>query len=230
MSYLFGLISIVSFFVLLSVKIDENQKMRSISHLIVRLILWNSIVVIASLAIYVFFIGDSGAGSGYTTIEKKLNITIKDNNPCFYIDSFDEMEAFDIDGIQISKPPMPYERYWGIGSFADKYKRIKIPLKTFAGTEKCVQYGAKNKFFNESSKKLTTDVLYKASMSGIKRNIPYEKVKDGDEIRINVNFYLSKNQNTGEIKAIELSESQVNDWMKKMNEHNKSSETTKEKK
>ena len=71
-------------------------------------------------------------------LEKPLHITMKNDLPCFYIEPFVGMETFEIHGIQIIKPPEPYERYWGIGYFADKYKQIKIPFSSFIGEAQCI--------------------------------------------------------------------------------------------
>lgn len=156
-------------------------------------------IVILAVLIYMFG-GEKFSQPTY----KKLNITMKDNNPCFYLESFTEMDAFDVHGIQIIKSATPYERYWGVGYFADKYKQIKIPLSSFSGEAQCIPYGAKNEFFSEPSKKLETDVLYSATMDGGRRNISKGKEEDdGNWLTANVWFYLTKNQKTGQIEAIE---------------------------
>jgi hypothetical protein len=162
-------------------------------------------------------------------IKNQLRITMKDNNPCFYIEPFNEMEAFDLYEVHVIKPPMPYEGYWCAG-LCDKTK-IAIPLSFFAGTEQCIPYGVKNKSFSAPSKKLQIDVLYEASIDASRRSIPKgKKEDDGNWLTANVWFYLSKNSKTGELNAIELSGSQVDEWIKNINDFHTSIETTKEKK
>ncbi|MDD5051151.1 MAG: hypothetical protein PHO27_00285 [Sulfuricurvum sp.] len=159
-----------------------------------------SVLFVSMFLLYFIYGGDKFP----QPIKKQLHITMEQDIPCFYIEPFDGIEAFDIDGFQIIKPLMPYERYWGVGSFADKYKQIKIPLTTFTGVKQCIQYGGKNKLFDEPSKKLEMDVLYKATMEGPRRNIPKGKEEDdGNWLTAETWFYLSKNQKTGQIEAIE---------------------------
>lgn len=236
MSYwyiIFPVLTVIYFFVVTSVpkpyEFSGSQKVLSISRWIVKIV-WTVIITLFVLLLLRVLLGGLAENNPHP-ISKKLHIAMKQDTPCFYIEPFDGMEAFDIHGFQITKPPMPYERYWGIGYFADKYKQIKIPLSSFAGESQCILYGAKNKLFNESSKQLNADVLYNATMEGGQRSKPNGKEdEDGDWLTAEIWFYLSKNPKTGEINATELSLSQANAWIKNMDDNNKSIEITKEKK
>lgn len=148
-------------------------------------------------------------------IRKQLHITMKDNNPCFYIEPFVGMEAFSIYRVSIAESVMVPEGYsrlegsWNI----DMNNSILI----FSGIEQCIPYGVKNELYSESSKKLETDVLYSATMEGPRNNIPKGKEEeDGNWLTANVGFYLSKNHKTGEIQVNILNEEQRVAWLTKL--------------
>jgi hypothetical protein len=202
-------------------KFSENKISVSIGQLIMKLFVL--FIVVFIMMIFVYMNGERDSLNTPPPIWKKLNIVMKNNNPCFYIEPFEKMEEFNINGIQVAKHPMPYVHYWG----SDEHKKIEAPISLFAGKEQCLAYGNKNRFFNEPSKQLKTNVLYCVSMNGERKSISKEENEANSLIAI-VWFYLSKNSKTGEIRAIELSGSQLDDWRKKMNDQNKSIETTKE--
>ena len=223
MNYLFGLISIVSFFVILSTKIDENQKAQSLSKLIVRLIGWNIGVIVGSLAFYIFFIGDPGAGRNTVDTHTKLNISMQDNSPCFYVDSFGEIDKYYLSDILVNRinpeTSKIYENSWLVGKYY--LEKLNIPFTSIVGKEQCIPYGVKNKIFSTASKKLETDGLYFITISGEKKTIT-KKEDFWDRAVSEGYFYLFKNPKTGEMDVVILDQSQVDTWFKKMNEENES--------
>ena len=231
MNYLFGLISIVSFFVILSTKIDENQKAQSLSKLIIRLIGWNIGVIVGSLAFYIFFIGDPGAGRSTVDTHTKLNISMQDTTPCFSIESFKEINAYKIREIRVTKinrkSHEKYENSWDITK--NHLEKLNIPLTSIVGKEQCIPYGVKNKIFSTASKKLETDGLYFVTISGEKKTIT-KKEDFWDRAVGEGYFYLFKDPKTSEIDIAVLNQSQVDNWFKKMEDQNQSIEIKKDKK
>jgi hypothetical protein len=233
MSYwyiIFPVLTVIYFYVVTSVpkpyEFSGSQKVLLISRWIVKIV-WTVMITLFVLLILRVLLGGL-AENNHPSITKKLNIAMKDNNPCFYVEPFEGMEAFDLYKVHVLKPPEPYERYWCVGLCENK--KITIPLSLFTGTEQCISYGIKNKTFSASSKGLEIDVLYEASIDASRRDIPKGKEENGNWLTADVWFYLSKNPKTGEINATELSLSQANAWIKNMDDNNKSIETTKEKK
>lgn len=215
-------LSILTGIVIYKYEIREDQKIVSMGQLIAKLFIVSVIAFIILLGMY-FFMGDSGAGDGYVSIRKKLHVTIKDNNPCFYVDSFEGIDDFDIDYFNVEEIRPPAE--WINPKFMWRYSKDAnntLQLSTFVGVDQCIPYGRQINLKTIPSKKLQMDVLYNIKMEGTKRNIPEKKLKNGDGIWLYGAFYLVKNQKNGEINIILPSNSEVNDMVKKMEDQNKS--------
>lgn len=225
------ILAVIYFYVVTSVpkpyEFPGSQKVLFISRWIVKIV-WTVLIALFVFLLLRVLLGGL-AENNHPSIKQKLNITMKDNNPCFYIEPFEGMEAFDLSMVHVIKPPVPYERYWCEGLCENK--KIAMPLSLFAGTEQCISYGIKNKTFSASSKGLEIDVLYEASIDASRRDVSKgNEEENGNWLTADVWFYLSKNPKTGEINATELSLSQANAWIKNMDDNNKSIETTREKK
>lgn len=212
--FIVAILAISTIFIISRHDFSENKITDSIGQLVVKL--FALLIVVFVLALFLYMEGERDSLNTPPPICKKLNIVMKNNNPCFYIEPFEKMEEFNIYGIQVAKHPMPYEHYWG----SDTHKKIDVPISLFTSKEQCLAYGNKNRFFNEPSKELKINVLYGASMNGERKSISKEK-NDANLLSAIVWFYLSKNPKTGEIKAVELSGSQLDDWKKNMNDQNK---------
>ncbi|MDD5084399.1 MAG: hypothetical protein PHT88_05740 [Candidatus Moranbacteria bacterium] len=185
-------------------EIREDKKMVSMGQLIAKLFIVSVIAFIILLGMY-FFMGDSGAGDGHVSIRKKLHVTIKDNNPCFYVDSYEGIDNFEVYRISVTKlndSPKASESYWCVGFCGDKHTQINIPFSALEGVDQCIQYGVINEVFSASAKKLETDTLYNIEIEGSKKNIPLNNLKDGDEVDAELFFQLVKNPKTGEIQAL----------------------------
>lgn len=57
-------------------------------------------------------------------------------------------------------------------------------------------------------------------MEGTKKNIPEKELKNGDGIWLYRAFYLNRNKTTGEIEVVIPDQTQVNAWIKKMEDQN----------
>ena len=145
--------------------------------------------------------------------DKKLNVTMKDNTPCFYIDAFDEIDTFEIKNIFATKQVNDeasefHETIWRI-SESDRSK-IHIPFTVIVGKEQCIPFGLKNEIHSVESKNLDTDVLYQVMIHGIRKNIT--EVYNTDLISAGIYFYLSKNPKTGKSEIVLASQKQINNW------------------
>jgi hypothetical protein len=170
-----------------------------------------------------------------TTIHKELHITIKENNPCFYIDTFEGINEFNIDYFNVNKVGTNSQWLKKEYMWKDEIDTNRIlPFTAIAEKNQCLLYGIKNTISSVPSKTLQTNVLYQIKIQGTRKNIPksggYIDLKDGDRILLHSIFYLVKNQKTSETKIIIPSQTQVVEWVKKMDEQNQSIEITKDKK
>lgn len=182
-------------------------------------------MIVASFIIYVNFIRDTNSLNMPDPIIKNLKITIQNKEPCFYIDKFDGIEAFDIKEISVAKmkknPSIgydfnaTYETYWCVGLCEDIPRKINLPLSSFAGINQCLPYGTQHEKSSILSKKMEMNTLYIATVSGEKRNIIPEKFTDADKIIASSLFYLHKNSKTGQIEVLELNRDQINTWFSK---------------
>jgi hypothetical protein len=223
-------LTIVTGIVIYKYEIREDQKMASMGHLITKLFIVSVIAFIILLGMY-FFIGDSGTGDGHVSIRKKLHVTIKDNNPCFYVDSFEGIDDFDINNLDISLILPRHEWTKATSAWNDNLNTSNpLHLSSIKEANQCIPYGIQNDITSVPFKKLKMDVLYSVTMEGNKRNLSQDKLKNGDSIWLHRAFYLDKNKTTGEIEVVMPDQTQVATWVKKIEDHNKSIETTKEKK
>lgn len=224
------ILTILTGIVIYKYEIREDQKMLSMGQLIARLFIVSMIAFIILLGMY-FFIGDSGAGDGSVSIRKKLHITIKDNNPCFYVDSFEGIDDFDINNLDVSLILPRHEWTKATSVWNDNLNTSNpLHLSSIKEAKQCFPYGIKNNITSVHSKKLKMDVLYSVTMEGNKRNLSQDKLKNGDSIWLHRAFYLDKNKITGEIEVVIPDQTQVAIWIKKMEDQNKSIEKTKDKK
>jgi hypothetical protein len=137
-------------------------------------------------------------------IQKSLNVVINTNKPCFYIDSFDGVDEFDIwrIGVMTVVPPGQIPEYLcTVGVYELDSNRIKaFSLSSMIGINQCITYESLCNFGSSSSKKLQMDILYNITVEGIKKNLSTGKLKDGDEIYLHSLFNITKNKDTGNIE------------------------------
>jgi hypothetical protein len=152
-----------------------------------------------------------------TPIHKELHVTIKDDNPCFYVDAFEGIENFKINDFTISK--MDSEIDWRKKTYTYKMDdNSTISLSSITGKDQCLLYGVKNMSASFPPKKLQTNVIYAITMQGTKKNIPkssgYIDLKDGDRIFLYRVFYLAKNPKMGKKEIVIPSQMQLETRMK----------------
>lgn len=182
MKYLLGLIIIALYFIFLDsyivkivltiltgiviykYEIREDQKIVSMGQLIAKLFIVSVIAFIILLGMY-FFMGDSGAGDGHVSIRKKLHVTIKDNNPCFYVDSFEGIDDFDINNLDVSLILPRHEWTKATSAWNDNLNTSNpLHLSSIKEANQCIPYGIQNNITSAPFKKLQTNVLYDVTM------------------------------------------------------------------
>lgn len=170
---------------------------------------------IVMLVLYTFFI--SGCEGRDPRVEKPLKIKMVNDNPCFYIDPFEDMDRFVIRNISVNHAisPLSYENQWHEGEFDttsfDSYnqpigQRYLFPPSSISSQDSCVEYGTDIDNNVSTVKKLRTGIIYTAECIGYnKKQWMSEKEKVG-EIAVNTLFHLEKNQQTGRLEAVIVSD------------------------
>ncbi|MDD2369899.1 MAG: hypothetical protein PHQ90_11395 [Sulfuricurvum sp.] len=161
------------------------------------------------LFIYVFY----GYERKDPRVEKPLKIKMVHDNPCFYIEPFEDMDRFVIRNISVDHTisPLSYENQWHEGEFdttsADSYnqpigQRYLFPPSAISGQDSCVEYGTDLDKNASTVKKLKTRVIYSADCVGYnKKQWTSAKEKVG-EIYFGTTFYIQKNSSTNKLEAI----------------------------
>jgi hypothetical protein len=168
-------------------------------------------IFIATLVAFILFRMFTPNGEEDNT-DKKLNVAMKDNTPCFYIDVFEDINTFEIQNIiatkQVNNEASEYHKVvWDT-------PKIHIPLTAIVSKNQCIPYGLKNEIHTEGSKKLETNVLYQVMIHGVRKNIT--EIYNTDLISAGIYFYLFKNSKTGKTEIVLASQKQINHWENSM--------------
>lgn len=164
-------------------------------------------IVILAVLIYMF----GGEKFSYP-IEKYLHVTVKNNNPCFYIDAFEQKNEFIIEEMKIVEITSRREYTKMMWS-----KDLDTPISSMFGAHQCVLYGENDSFFNKP-KKLQIGVLYNVNMVGSRKNARSDQRSDEDQIDLRAVFYLKKNEKTNQIEAVMPDVEQEYNMRKKLKE------------
>lgn len=151
-----------------------------------------SVLFVIMLLLYFRNVGENHS----SLIEKYLHVTVKNNNPCFYIDAFEQENEFIIEKMKIVEITSRSEytkMMWN--------KNLDIPISSMFGANQCVLYGENDSFFNKP-KTLQIGVLYNVNMVGSRKNVRRDQRSDEDKIDLSATFYLKKNHNTNQIEAV----------------------------
>ncbi|MDD3597210.1 hypothetical protein [Sulfuricurvum sp.] len=146
-------------------------------------------------------------------VEKPLKIKMVNDNPCFYIEPFEDMDKFVIRNFAVTfrVSPVDLAYQWDEGEFdttsADSYnqpigQRYLFPTSAISGQDSCVKYGTDLDKNMSTVKKLKMGTMY--SVWGIgynKKQWMSAKEKVG-EIYLGTRFYLQKNSSTNKLEAI----------------------------
>ncbi|MDD2828936.1 MAG: hypothetical protein PHW18_05120 [Sulfuricurvum sp.] len=177
--------------------------------LVSKWILYAAWMFVATIIAFVLLLMSASRNSteiGIVKIDKRLNVIMKDNVPCFYIDSSKEIDEFEI-GYIVGfkyikiKDSYFYEDTWRVTHYKLK---LHIPLTSIVGKDQCIPYGLNNEIHTKEHKKLETNVLYKIAINGVR------KVGGVDQIMADSYFYLSKNPKTGNSEISLASQEQIN--------------------
>lgn len=193
-----------------------------------KILIW-VIIGISSLLFLRFLLGD--AHQTPYPIKKELYVTLKNDTPCFYINSFDGINNFNINHILVDRMDLNVVKSKENYMWLDVLDNNRtLSLSSIVGENQCLLYGIKNTRTSATSKQLQTNVIYKVEIEGRKRGLPENELKNGEIISLYRLFYLVKNSKTGEIKIIFPSTMEVDNWIKKIDENNRSNEIIKENK
>lgn len=181
-----------------------------------KILLW-LIVGLFSLLFLLILLGD--ANQTPYSIKKELHVTLKNDTPCFYVNSFEGINNFDINYFSVIRMDLNIVKSKKNYMWRDELDNNRtLSLSSIVGENQCLIYGVKNTTTSASSKQLRTNVIYKVEIEGRKRGLAENKLKNGDIISLYRLFYLVKNQKTGEIEIIIPSTIEVDNWIKKMDE------------
>lgn len=210
------ILMIISYFIIKkSSEIDHfhgNQKALFIIKWCIRLFAVGIFSICIFFILMLLFFARDGTEGDFVNINKKLNVMMKDNTPCFYINAFEEIDTFEIQSIfaikQVDNEASEYnEIVWDT-------PKIHIPFTAIVGKDQCIPYGLKNEIPSVKSKKLETDVLYHVEISGPKNIIP--KKYSNYQVVESVYFYLSKNPQTGKSEIVLASQKEIENWENSM--------------
>jgi hypothetical protein len=186
------------------------------------------VMVVFVIAFFLFMKGEKDSlKNNKPSISKELQIVIKDDQPCFYIDKFEGIDNYEIEEISVNTA-MPPEKLLNKKSMwngevdrKDTYNMKPFRLSIISNATNCIFYGVKNNTISAPSQKLETDVLYEVYMDGVQRSANKDKDRKYG-IWLYGTFYLSKNPKTGKLEVNMLNNTEINIWFNKIKDQNKS--------
>jgi hypothetical protein len=186
--------------------------------------MWKIKSLVAGLALVVGISGCAGEKRPSYPMEKPLLITIKDNQPCFYVEYFNGIDEFTLTTFGIyttNRNMIESKNMWG--NYLPNSETIRpFKLALLKGKNNCIKYATKDSFILSQAKNLKINTLYSVFINGKTANAHElgtrdwsNSPQDNNWIEIRSNFYLSKNKSTNQLEVIIVKDSEVDNWLDK---------------